>query len=118
MDTDQAVVALSALAQGSRLSVFRKLVELAPDGTYPGDLAQRLDIPANTLSFHLKSLLHAGLINAEQNGRFIRYRARLDVMVTLVDFLTENCCNSDRSRCIPARTPVRKSATAKTARLR
>ena len=101
MDTLQAVGALAALAQNSRLSAFRTLVELGPEGANPGELAQRLGIPANTLSFHLKALSQAGLVTAEQRGRFIRYRADFAQMHRLVDFLTRNCCGGDMSLCAP-----------------
>lgn len=103
MNSDSAVIALGALAQASRLAVFRHLVELGPDGANPGDLAVALDIPSNTLSFHLKALAHASLIDAEQNGRFIRYRANFAQMQSLVEFLTENCCGGDSSKCAPAK---------------
>ena len=102
MDTNRAVIALSALAQASRLAIFRHLVELGPDGSHPGDLAERLGIPPNTLSFHLKTLSHAGLIDAEHSGRFIRYRADFAAMQALVGFLTENCCGGDAAKCAPA----------------
>jgi ArsR family transcriptional regulator len=104
MDTKDAVAALAALAQTSRLAVFQMLVELGPEGAHPGDLAQKLDIPPNTLSFHLKTLSQADLITAEQSGRFIRYRANFGQMQVLVDFLTRNCCGGDMSRCAPADT--------------
>jgi DNA-binding transcriptional ArsR family regulator len=118
MDTKHAVDALAALAQNSRLAVFRHLVQLAPDGACPGDIAQRLDIPANTLSFHLKALAHAGLVKAEPDGRFIRYRASLDRVRTLVEFLTENCCGGDPALCAPACVPRGKTAIRKSARAR
>jgi ArsR family transcriptional regulator, arsenate/arsenite/antimonite-responsive transcriptional repressor len=102
MDSDPTVLALAALAQPSRLAVFRLLVETAPDGAFPGDIAARLDIPQNTLSFHLKTLAHAGLVNSEQNGRFIRYRANTALMQELVAFLTHNCCGGDASKCAPS----------------
>jgi len=114
MDMKNAVNSLSALAQTSRLAVFRTLVELAPDGAYPGEIAQRLDIPANTLSFHLKSLAQAGLINAEQSGRFIRYRADITHMQSLLEFLTRNCCSGQPEKCAPsACSPALKSASRK-----
>lgn len=114
MDNKDAVAALAALAQGSRLALFRMLVELGPEGANPTDLVQKLDIPANTLSFHLKALAHADLISAEQTGRFIRYRANFEQMRGLVDFLTRNCCGGDMSRCAPAiatSTPKKARAT-------
>lgn len=107
MDTKHAVAALAALAQASRLSVFQRLVELGPEGAFPGDLAQALDIPPNTLSFHLKTLSHAGLITAEPSGRHIRYRADFGRMQALVDFLTRNCCGGDPSKCAPKTRPAR-----------
>lgn len=112
MDNKKAVTALAALAQTSRLAVFRALVELGPEGANPSDLAQRLDIPANTLSFHLKSLSQADLITAEQTGRFIRYRANFDQMQSLVDFLTRNCCGGDMGKCAPVK--VRRTRAAET----
>src|SRR5688572_13695732 len=108
MDMKTAVPALAALAQASRLAVFRHLTALAPDGAHPGDIASALDIPANTLSFHLKALANAGLVTAEPNGRFIRYRADTGAMLDLVGFLTETCCGGDPSRCAP-----KKSTTAR-----
>lgn len=101
MDTKTAVSALSALAQASRLSVFQKLVELGPAGAHPSELAQAIDIPANTLSFHLKALSHADLVSSEQSGRFIRYRANFAQVQALVEFLTRNCCGGDPTGCAP-----------------
>lgn len=102
MDNKSAVAALAALAQASRLAVFQTLVGLGPEGANPSELAQQLDIPANTLSFHLKTLSQAELITSEQTGRFIRYRANFEQMQGLVDFLTRNCCGGDMSKCAPA----------------
>lgn len=101
MDNTDAVSTLAALAQASRLAVFRHLVELGPDGSTPGELVQALGIPPNTLSFHLKALAQAGLVVAEPSGRFIRYRAGFGRMQALVDFLTRNCCGGDLTRCAP-----------------
>lgn len=119
MDSKAAVSALSALAQASRLSVFQTLVELGPEGAYPSELAQQLDIPPNTLSFHLKTLSHADLITSEQNGRFIRYRANFEQMQGLIDFLTRNCCGGDPSKCAPqASVPVALPTPKKSSRAR
>lgn len=101
MDMKHAVTALAALAQASRLTVFRHLVELAPEGAHPGDIAARLEMPANTLSFHLKTLSQAGLIDAEPSGRFIRYRANITAVQSLVGFLTETCCGGNPGQCAP-----------------
>lgn len=100
MDITQAVPALSALAHASRLAIFRHLVELGPEGAFPGELIEKFELPAATLSFHLKNLSHAGLIEGEQQGRYIRYRANFRQMQGLVDYLTQNCCGGDRSRCV------------------
>ena len=108
MNNDQALAALAGLAQKSRLAVFRHLIELGPDGACPGDIADAVGITATTLSFHLKSLSHAGLIDAEQNGRSITYRANFAAMQGLVDYLTDNCCGGKPSRCAPASAPTRK----------
>jgi DNA-binding transcriptional ArsR family regulator len=102
MDTQTAVSALAALAQASRLTIFRWLVELGPEGALPGDIAVRLDIPPATLSFHLKALQHAGLVDADRRGRNIRYRADFAAMRALLDFLSQNCCGGDPARCAPA----------------
>ena len=101
MDTKNAVTALAALAHASRLGIFRHLVELGPEGATPTDLIEKFDLPGATLSFHLKALSHAGLIEAEQSGRNIRYRANFTEMQELVDFLTQNCCGGDPSKCAP-----------------
>jgi DNA-binding transcriptional ArsR family regulator len=100
VDTRAAVRALAALAQDSRLEVFRLLVQAGPDGLPAGEIAERLGIPASTLSFHVKALSHAGLIDARQEGRFIFYFASFAAMNRLVAFLGENCCGG-RS-CKPA----------------
>lgn len=101
MDTRTSLAALSALAQASRLAAFRHLVQAGPAGAYPGDIAQALGISPSTLSFHLKSLAHAGLVEAEQQGRSILYRADFAAMRGLVDYLTENCCAGDADACAP-----------------
>ena len=92
MDKKAAVVSLSALAQDSRLEVYRLLVQAGPDGMAASEIAERLSIAANTLSFHLKTLSHAELIQARQEGRFIFYSTHYDQMNELLSFLTENCC--------------------------
>lgn len=110
IDPPAAVTALAALAQASRLAVFRHLVELGPDGAHPGDIAAALAIPPNTLSFHLKTLSHAGLVDAEPSGRHIRYRANFARMQALVGFLTDNCCGG-RSCAPTSRSNPTKGAT-------
>ena len=109
MDTEAAVTSLAALAQPHRLAVFRRLVELGPEGAFAGELADHLAIPANTLSFHLKALQQAGLIRPEPLGRHIRYRADFAAMRGLVGYLTDNCCGGDASLCAPADAPAKAS---------
>lgn len=91
-DTGTAVVALAALAQPTRLAIFRRLVEYAPDGLTAGAIATALDLAPATLSFHLKELANAGLIADQREGRHIRYRADLAAMNALIGYLTDNCC--------------------------
>lgn len=114
MKSSAAVESLGALAQESRLSVYRLLVKRGPEGYNPGELAERLDIPSSTLSFHLKELQRAGLVATRRDGRFIHYSANFDYMRQLVGFLTENCCSlSDTecdSDCQPAESAGRKRA--------
>jgi ArsR family transcriptional regulator, arsenate/arsenite/antimonite-responsive transcriptional repressor len=87
-----AVEALAALAQESRLAIFRLLVEQGPDGLAAGEIAERLKLPGATLSFHLKELARARLVSARQAGRFIYYNANYPAMTGLIDYLTRNCC--------------------------
>lgn len=100
MEIQQAVTALAALAHPMRLQIFRALVVAGPDGLNPGLLAEQLQLPAATLSFHLKELSHAGLADAERDGRFLRYRAQYAQMDALMGFLTENCC-AGSATCSP-----------------
>ncbi len=93
MKSDEAVRALGALAQETRLSIFRALVQAGPEGTPAGRIAEALGAPASTLSFHLKELTAAGLVSSRQEGRFIYYVAEYSVMSGLVTFLTEKCCH-------------------------
>ena len=92
LDEVQAVQALAALAQPMRLRVFRALVGAGPAGLTPGVLATLLGLPASSLSFHLKELCHAGLVEAERAGRHILYRPRIGSMNALLAYLTEHCC--------------------------
>ena len=102
MELNEATTALAALGQITRLSVFRLLVEAGPGGRMPGEIAEALSLPGATLSFHLKELAAAGLIQGEPRGRNICYRADFDVMNGLIGFLTDNCCGGDQSQCLPA----------------
>src|SRR5882724_9717591 len=115
MKTDEVVAALAALAQATRLAVFRMLVQQGPSGLAAGEIASKLGIAPATLSFHLKELSHAGLVGTRQDGRFIYYTADYAAMNDLLGFLTENCCAADCTSCAPARTAV---ATTKTRKAR
>ena len=92
MEQDEVIHSLAALAHPVRLQVFRALITTGPGGMTPGTMADGLAIPANTLSFHLKELAHAGLVTQERASRNVIYRAAFDHMNTLLGYLTENCC--------------------------
>ena len=92
METKHAVAALSAMAQETRLEALRLLVQAGPAGLAAGEIARRLDVPAPTLSFHLRALLHAGLVSAAREGRSLLYAADFARLRGLVAFLSENCC--------------------------
>ena len=92
MEENTAVASLAALAQPVRLRVFRALVGAGPDGMNPGVLGAMLGVPSSTLSFHLKELVHAGLVTQERDGRNLIYRPALERMSALMDYLTAHCC--------------------------
>jgi ArsR family transcriptional regulator len=92
MEEKVVVKSLAALAQTSRLRVFRALVVAGQEGLTPGELSEALDVPATSLSFHLKELTNAGLTSQERQGRRLIYRASFDNMNALLGYLTENCC--------------------------
>ena len=103
METKGAV--LGALAQETRLHVFRQLVEAGTIGMTVGKIAEALSVPAATLSFHLKELSYAGLVISRQESRFIWYSANYDAMNDLMAYLTENCCRGRPELCGPACAP-------------
>lgn len=107
METNQALDALVGLAQKTRLAIFRQLVALGPAGATPGDLGEAVGVAPATLSFHLKALLQAGLIVAEQNGRSITYRADFQTVQALVGYLTDHCCGGNPALCAPLPTSRR-----------
>ena len=100
MKNPDAVAALAALAQDNRLDVFRLLVEAGPEGVAAGQVAARLKLAPNTLTFHFDRLRDAGLVTVRREGRSMIYAARFDTMNALVGFLTENCCQG--APCAPA----------------
>lgn len=102
METKNAIAALSALAQESRLAVYRLLVRAGQQGMSPGKIAEQLGMPASSLSFHLKELTHAQLITPTQEGRYVIYAANFATMNCLIGFLTENCCGG--TPCLPGTT--------------
>ena len=94
-----AAFALPALAQDTRLSIFRLLVQAGPEGMTAGRIGEALEIPAATLSFHLKELSRAGLLGSRQESRYVWYFANYAAMNELIGYLTENCCRA--SACTP-----------------
>ncbi|KNZ32706.1 MAG: ArsR family transcriptional regulator [Methylibium sp. NZG] len=102
MEESEAVQSLAALAQPARLQVFRALVVAGPQGMTPGRLADALGVPASTLSFHLKELLHAALVSQQRDGRNLIYRASFERMNGLLAYLTDHCCQGQA--CLPAAT--------------
>jgi ArsR family transcriptional regulator, arsenate/arsenite/antimonite-responsive transcriptional repressor len=99
MESKTAVLAFGALAQETRLAIYRLLVTAGPEGMAAGAIAEELDSPPATLSFHLKELSQAGLVRSKQEGRFVIYAANFDTMNGMVSFLTENCCGG--AACVP-----------------
>jgi ArsR family transcriptional regulator, arsenate/arsenite/antimonite-responsive transcriptional repressor len=104
MEETDAVAALAALAQDNRLDVFRLLVQAGPDGMPAGAIAEALEIPPNTLTFHFDRLRMAGLVTVRREGRSMIYAAQFETMNSLLAFLTENCCGgAPAAACKPAR---------------
>jgi ArsR family transcriptional regulator len=99
MEKQQVLKALAALAQASRLQVFRSLMVAGPSGATPGELSDALNLPNATLSFHLKELSNAGLIHQERAGRNLIYRVEFAQMNRVVGYLSENCCEG-KAQCI------------------
>jgi ArsR family transcriptional regulator, arsenate/arsenite/antimonite-responsive transcriptional repressor len=109
MEIKQAVIALAALAQESRLRVFRLLVPTGETGMAAGEIAEHLVIPPATLTFHLKELSHAGLVESRREGRSIIYSLRVKGMQELLTFLAKDCCKGQPQLCVPS-TLVRKKS--------
>ena len=102
MEEKVAVASLAALAQGMRLRIFRALVGAAPQGMTPGELSALLGVPGSTLSFHLKELMHAGLVTQEREGRNLIYRPSIEQMNDLMAYLTAHCCQGAACEITPA----------------
>lgn len=105
MKERDAISALAALAQEARLRVFRALVGAGPEGLTPGVLSAMLDVPSSTLSFHLKELIHAGLVSVERDGRSLIYRPSIERMSELLSYLGDHCCQG--LACAPATRPAK-----------
>jgi DNA-binding transcriptional ArsR family regulator len=105
METRQAVAGLAALAQETRLAIFRMLVARGPEGLAAGAIAQALGLPASSLSFHLAQLGHAGLILQRRRSRSLIYSVDFSAMNSLMGYLTENCCGGDAALCVPVCVP-------------
>lgn len=101
METEPVILALAALAQSTRLDVFRLLVEHEPEGLPAGEIARALAVPQNTMSAHLGVLSRAGLVSSERRSRSIVYRADLDRLRELVLFLLKDCCGGRADLCEP-----------------
>lgn len=99
MENKSVVTALAALAQESRLAIFRLLIQAGPTGLAAGKISEALAIAPSSLSFHMKELNHANLVSSRQESRFVIYSANYETMQALIAFLTENCCQGDA--CLP-----------------
>ena len=110
METPEATAALGALAQETRLRIFRLLVQVGPDGLPAGQIGKNLELPLATLSFHLNTLRQAGLIEFRRESRSLIYRANFEVMNGLLAYLTENCCGGEPASCaVPICAPEKDS---------
>lgn len=108
--TQDAIQALGALASEPRLGIYRLLVKRGPDGYTPGELSERLGVPAPTLSFHLKELIHARLVMCRRKGRHLYYSPSFAQVDALISFLTESCCSLADADCGPDCKPLSTSA--------
>ncbi len=99
MESKHASKLFEALSSEHRLDIFRLLVKSAPQGLVAGEIAKILSIPSTNLSFHLKAIVQCGLAQVEREGRFMRYTANIPLMLEVVGFLTEKCCDSDPATC-------------------
>jgi DNA-binding transcriptional ArsR family regulator len=113
MEKTDAVAALAALAQDSRLDVFRLLVQAGPEGMPAGEIATALKLAPNTLTFHFDRLRGAGLVTVRRHGRSMIYAARFESMNALLAYLTENCCQGAPHACAPAECKPARSRRSK-----
>ena len=110
METKSVITALAALAQESRLAIFRFLVQVGPEGSAASKIGDALGIAPSSLSFHMKELSHDGLVTSHQEGRFVIYAANYTAMNDVLGFLTENCCGGNV--CSPVNACCEPTATA------
>jgi DNA-binding transcriptional ArsR family regulator len=110
MDKDAAIGVFQSLSSAIRLDVFRLLMKKGPEGMVAGEISAALGIPPTNLSFHLKTLTHAGLLEVEQEGRYQRYRADMALMMDLVAYLTDECCSGHPEQCVDVSVPRRGSS--------
>ena len=99
MESKTAANIFEALASEVRLDLFRLLVKNAPHGLVAGEIARQLDIPSTNLSFHLKAVVHSGLVTVEKEGRFMRYKANIPLMLEVIAYLTSECCSANPCEC-------------------
>ena len=103
MEKQTATGIFESLSSGVRLDVFRLLVKKGTEGMVAGEIASTVKIPPTNLSFHLKALTQGRLVNVEQEGRYLRYRANIPLMLDLVAYLTEECCSGNPDACVDMR---------------
>ena len=99
MQSKQASKIFEALSSDVRLDLFRLLVKNAPEGLVQGDIAKQLDIPSTNLSFHLKAIVQSRLVDVEREGRFMRYKANIPLMLEIIVYLTSECCSEHPEQC-------------------
>jgi DNA-binding transcriptional ArsR family regulator len=116
MEKTEALAALGALAQETRLDIYRLLVQAGPDGMPAGQIGEQLGLPSATLAFHLKELKIARLARCTRSGRSLIYAAEYPVMNALLFYLTENCCGSSSDQCLAACQPAADTKPARSAR--
>ena len=107
MERQAATQIFESLSSGIRLDIYRLLIRQGLEGMVAGQIASALDIPANTASFHLKTMTQAGLLSVQQEGRFQRYRANVPLMLNLIAYLTEECCAGHPEQCADLRTAAK-----------